>query len=135
MSNEDIEIFRGVSPKCLNCGKPLRPQYRTENERFGEGTGKKKVWLPRPGCEGTETYPPPDDPAKDGQEDRDHVGPIWWSKRRRSWYRNVTYRKVRKRVFTGKFGSRHDNFFCLTECGYRWGLKQARKLYGEKSSV
>jgi hypothetical protein len=133
MADENIELFRGTLPKCLNCGERLRAQYKTEKELIFHGTGKKKVWLPRPGCETTEFYPPPADPTIDGQEDTDHVGKIYWSKRSQKWYRVATYEKVKSRKFTGKFGSRSDNFFCQTECGYRWAVRQAKANYGERA--
>lgn len=133
MADPNIETYRGALPKCLNCGAGIHAQYKTEKELIFHGTGRKKIWLPRPGCENTEFYPPPENPRIDAQEDTDHVGKIYWSARKQAWYRWETYEKVKKRTFTGKFGRRSDNFFCDTECGYRWAVKVAGRTYGARA--
>lgn len=131
MANAAVETFRGTAPRCLQCNRRLKPQYDTEKEQIFKGTGRKKVWLPEHDSEAA-YYPPPADPSK-ADESEDRSGKIFWSPRARKWFKWKTYEKVSKRKFSGKFGTRRDNFFCKTECGYHWGVAQAKSRFGQQA--
>lgn len=136
MANDKIETYRGPLPRCLNCGKRLRAQYESEREQLFSPTGEKKVWCPRADrYETDKDFPPPDDPKEDNQEMTDGYTTFYWSARAKKWYVLEKYYKTTYRKFTGRFGRRSDNFFCHTECGYRYGCRQAKRVYGQDGTA
>lgn len=136
MANPNIETYRGPLPKCLNCGARIRAQYESQKEPLFEATGEKKIWLPRADRWETDAdFPPPDNPKLDGQSDQYNRQTIYWSARKKKWYLKEKVYKTTSRKFTGRFGRRSDNFFCDTECGYRYGVKCAKVLHGENGQA
>ena len=96
----------GKRPKCLNCSKELRPNFRRELIPFGVRTGKTiKVRTSASYGQSVPTY-------EDAPESRSLT-----PEERKQW------RMDHPPYFLGTYGSFGDSRFCGQVCGYRYAVK------------
>jgi hypothetical protein len=131
---QDIETFRGVAPRCRNCNKPLRPNYKSENMPRDHRSGEfRRSYITDPYTlylkglateDGTLTDPPAESEEADSYFGGHTRGGFDAKKQR--YYTVEEVRKVKSRKFLGTFGARGDSLFCMTECGYRFAVRFCR---------
>lgn len=102
MRNPTIEVYRGRRPRCLYCGKPLRPNYKATTE---------PVWLRKVLPEGEDTL--------GGWDTR-------YDKGLARWVASKRVERVVSRRFLGTFGACGNGFFCSQTHGFRWAVEQCR---------
>lgn len=89
-------------PKCLDCGRPLRPHYQTKTTRVRQLVTR---------------HTPPDE--------KDYS---WTHESETLWTKVVFIDKIQSRTWNGKYGDMDEGFFCGTICGYRYGRTLAHAL-------
>jgi hypothetical protein len=133
MANPRLETFHGPLPLCRCCRKPLRAQYRTEQEQILEGeqpTGQKRVYL----TEADQRYFGIPEHLDDVQEVKDRIGrTIYWSPLKLQWWKWEPVYRAKWRHFTGHFGPGGNDFFCSANCAFRWAVDFLRTQREEPS--
>lgn len=98
-------------PKCLGCGKPLKPRYDTQRN------GQRRLLTSKT------------DPSEGGD--------YGWTfeKDLQLWTKVIWVNHIVSRKWDGTYGDMGEGFFCGTMCGYRFGRAVARTQGARDDSV